>query len=96
MAQLHLPSGGGGGRGCWSPGKRSLRPSAEKEREKRRDIPSLSVGRGHMSSGVTLLSPGSVDHRKAVPDKLLAETGPLTKQKLADHALEPPRLSLPA
>lgn len=82
--KLHLPSGGGG-QGCWSPGRRSLRPSAEREREreKRRDIPSLSAHKSvssssHMSSGLKLLSPGSEDHRKAATDKLLAETGTLT------------------
>lgn len=80
LVQLHLPSGGGG-RECWSPGKRSLRPSAE-EREREREIPSLSAHESvstssHMSSGLKLLSPASEDHRKAVTDKLLAETGTL-------------------
>lgn len=64
---MYLPSGGGDW-GCWPPGKRSLRPSAERERE---DTPSLSGHgsvntSGHMSSGLKLLSPGFEDHREAV------------------------------
>lgn len=58
----------------------------EEEREDRRDIPSLSAHKSassssHMSSGLKLLSAGSEDHRKAVTDKLLAETDTFTRHK---------------